>query len=86
MNNTIKEFTKDSLKNGLSKCTEQQQSLFKRMYSHKNLSLSINDVVDNMPDDKLDWALTQVEKTLINSNKEQSLHPLFETIINQFNS
>jgi len=38
--------------------------MFKRMYSHKNLDLPINEVVDNMPDDKIDWAMQQCQNTL----------------------
>jgi hypothetical protein len=41
-------------------CTEAQQKLFKQMYSHKNRDLSIEEAIDNMPDDKLDWAMQQV--------------------------
>ena len=29
-----------------------------------NLDLPINDVVDNMDSDKMDWAITQCERTL----------------------
>ena len=61
---TISDFARQELKQGLARCNEAQQLLFKRMYSHKNLEANINDVVDNMPDDKLDWALQQVERTL----------------------
>lgn len=34
------------------------------MYSHGHLDADINDVVDSMPDDKLDWAMQQVEESL----------------------
>jgi len=64
MNDTLQEFARQDLKDGLGECNEQQQLLFKRMYSHKNLDASINDVVDNMPVEKLDWAMQQVSKTL----------------------
>ena len=64
MNNTLQSFAKNQLKEGLKQCTEAQQLLFKRMYSHNNLTLSIDDVVDKMPEDKLSWAMEQVEKTL----------------------
>lgn len=46
---------RDKLVNMLSQCTEAQQNLFRRMYP------------DGVPDDRLDWALSQVERTL---NKE----------------
>jgi hypothetical protein len=64
MNETLSQYARQQLKLGLSQCTEQQQMLFKRMYSHKDLEKPIDDVVDAMPDDKLDWAMQQVERTL----------------------
>lgn len=63
-NETIKNIAKKLLKQLLSECTGEQQLLFKRMYCPKNLELPINDVVDQMEDDKIDWAMTQVEKTV----------------------
>ena len=38
--------------------------LFKRMYSPKNLGDGIDDIVDSIPEDKLDWAMQQVERSL----------------------
>lgn len=64
MNQTISTFARNELKAGLSKCSETQQLLFKRIYSYKNIDLPINDVVDQMPNEKLDWAMQQVEKTI----------------------
>lgn len=64
MNKTIAKFARDQIKAKLALCTEQQQHVFKQMYSHKDLARSIDEAVDAMPDDKLDWALTQIEKTL----------------------
>lgn len=63
MNSTIEKFTRQTIKDGLKRCTESQQFLFKRMYSPKNLELPIDEVVDKMPIEKLDWALTQIEST-----------------------
>ncbi len=63
-NETLTNQAKDYLKELLDQCTESQQHLFKRMYSHKNLELPISEVVDNMDDDKIDWAVTQCERTL----------------------
>jgi hypothetical protein len=63
MNSTIENFTRQSIKDALKKCTEPQQLVFKKMYSHKDLDLPIDKVVDKMPVGKLDWALTQVEQT-----------------------
>lgn len=55
---------KTILKDLLSQCTEGQQMMFKRMYCHKNLDFSINEAVDQMDDDKIDWAVSQVERTI----------------------
>ena len=63
-NKTIKNVAKEMLKELLAECNEGQQLMFKRMYCHKNLGLPINEVVDQMDDDKIDWAITQIERTI----------------------
>ncbi len=69
----IKTLGRDILKDLLSQCTEDQQMLFKRMYSHDNLERNINDAVDQMPDDKINWAISQCERTVYNNAmKEQN--------------
>ena len=64
MNNQLKEFARRTIKDGLAKCTGGQVHIFKRMYSFKNMDTDINTIVDNMPDEKLDWAMEQVRRTL----------------------
>jgi hypothetical protein len=64
MNKTIENIIRTKLKELIVQCTEGQQLLFKRMYSHDNLELPIEEVVDNMYDVQLDWAFSQVENTL----------------------
>jgi hypothetical protein len=64
MNKQLQTFARDTLKHGLSQLPESNQLIFKRMYSHNNLELSIEDVVDAMPVDTLDWAMTQVQNSL----------------------
>lgn len=63
-NETIKHVVKDMLKALLAECTEGQQLMFKRMYSPHNLNIHINDAVEQMDDDRIDWAFSQVERTL----------------------
>ena len=63
MNKRLAEWARNDLVAELSHCTEGQQLKFKRMYSHDNLDMSISEVVANMPDDKLDWAMQQVMNT-----------------------
>jgi len=70
MNETLKNTAKEMLKDLLAQCTEPQQFMFKRMYSHNNLELPINEAVDQMEDDKIDWAITQCESTVL-KNKQK---------------
>jgi hypothetical protein len=69
----IKTLGRDILKDLLSQCTEDQQMLFKRMYSHDDLERDINDAVDQMADDKINWAISQCERTVYdNAIKEKN--------------
>jgi hypothetical protein len=60
---------REIIKDLLHLCNEGEQLIFKRMYSPDNLELSIDDVVDNLPENKLDWAMTQCERTVEKKNK-----------------
>lgn len=60
-------YKRDVIKSLLSRCNKDQQMIFKRMYSHTNLELPINDVVDSMPPDKLEWAIGQCDRTVENN-------------------
>ena len=64
MNKQLQNYVRATLKEGLAQLPEPNQLLFKRMYSYKNLKANINDVVDTIPEDKLDWAMQQVQRTL----------------------
>jgi hypothetical protein len=64
MNEQLQQFARDSLKQGLAELPENWQLTFKRMYSHGDLSKPINDVVDAMAEEQLDWAMQQVERSL----------------------
>lgn len=63
-NETLIKAGRNILKELLAQCTEGQQMMFKKMYSPKNLELPINDAVDKMNPDKIDWAISQCENTL----------------------
>ena len=63
MNDQLQEFARANIKDGLSQLTELQQMVFKWMYSPDNHDLPIDEVVDKMDADKLDWAMRQVENT-----------------------
>ena len=64
MNEQLQSFARDELKKGLSQLPEAHSHIFKCMYSHENLDADINDVVDSMPEEKLDWAMQQVQNSL----------------------
>lgn len=64
MNAILEAQTRKQILEGLKRCTEPQQLLFKRMYSHNNLDATIEEVVTKISTVKLDHAYTQVERTL----------------------
>jgi hypothetical protein len=64
MNKILSAHARGWLKANLAQCTEPQIDIFRRMYSHKDLDKAPSEVVDLMPDDKLDWAMSQVASTL----------------------
>ena len=72
MNQAVIDFMRSEIKQGLKQLPEDWQLLFKRMYSYPNGNLSvlpdlekpIDKVVDDMPVEKLDWALSQVQKSI----------------------
>lgn len=64
MNNQLQKYARDTLKDGLSKCTDAQRHLFKLLYGDKDTKIHINEVVDQIPEDRLDWAMRQVQRTL----------------------
>lgn len=57
-------FIRAIIKDSLIDCTEAEQMVFKKMYSSGNLGLPVAEVVDNMPKNRLIWAMRQVESTL----------------------
>lgn len=67
MNEALQIFARKELNNGLAQCTEEQVHLFKRMYAHQNTDLPIKQVIALMPEDKLDWAMKQVARTIKNN-------------------
>jgi hypothetical protein len=69
MNIELQNYARRILKEGLSRLPESHNLMFKRMYSHKNLELPIDLIVDQMSEDKLDWAMQQVQRSLDKQGK-----------------
>lgn len=64
MNDALQEFARAEIKDGLSRLEEGPRTLFAKMYGHPyDPETPINDVVDAMPAEKLDWAMEQVRRT-----------------------
>ena len=57
---------KAEMKRILALLSDENRDIFKRMYSRLNLNEDINLVVDNLPEEKVDWALTQCKNTYYN--------------------
>lgn len=64
MNKTLLNFARKEIKEGLVKCSKKQRIVFRKLYSHGNLGLPIDEIVDNIDDLHLDWAMKQVENTI----------------------
>lgn len=73
MNHQIETFARNNLKEGLVLLPPHNQRIFKLMYGRNNgrrsvpdaEAMEINAVVDEIPAPKLDWAMTQVERSLL---------------------
>lgn len=69
MNKKLEAFARETLIKDLRNVTNEQFILFKRMYSFDDLTRNIEETVNNMPCDKLGWAMEQVERTLIKNQQ-----------------
>lgn len=70
MNELLSKAARSILLELLSQCNEGQVMMFKRMYS-SDTSLPIEVVVENMNTEKLDWAISQCQRT-VDKNKGES--------------
>ena len=67
-NQTLINTARKILLHRLSECTQAQQIKFKLMYSHKNLDISLEELVLVIDESKLDWCITQCENTINKNN------------------
>ena len=56
----INDYRKDQLRKLLSQCTSEQQAFFDRMYVS----------IDVIPDEKIDWAIKQCERTIVKTEQK----------------
>ena len=52
------------LKDALALCTEEQNHMFKLMYAGGDMELTYAETVNRMPEEQIDWAMQQVQRTL----------------------
>jgi len=64
MNSQLRNFARQTLKASFPRLPVAHISMFKRMYSHGNPDADINTVIDMLPDDRLDWAMQQVQQSI----------------------
>ena len=64
MNETMENFAREQIRDGLALCNDPQINLFVRMYSHNDLAKPVSQIVDDIPTDSLSIALSQVERTI----------------------
>jgi len=72
MNEELATFARKYLKENLPKCTEGERHVFKQMYYPQHPDRSIDEAVDKMPDEKLDWAMSQLKNTLEKHKKDET--------------
>ena len=60
---------RQTIKDLLNQLLPKHVLFFKRLYAGGNLDMDINEVVDKMPNDKLNTAISQCQKTLDNRPK-----------------
>lgn len=64
MNAALQAFARETIKDGLSKLGEGPRTLFSKMYGQPyDPEMPVDEVVDAMPPDKLDWAMEQIRLT-----------------------
>lgn len=72
MNIELEYFARSSLKRSMASLSSEQQRVFKLMYARDNgrrsiedaVAMHIDDVVDGIPSNQLDWAMQQVSNTV----------------------
>jgi HAMP domain-containing protein len=61
------------MREALTRCTEAQQQMFKRMYAKGDLTMTINQCVDALSQDKINQALNQINRTLESNERALEL-------------
>ena len=60
MRDDVQKFLREKINEALAQCTERQRYLFRQMYRGE---------AESVPVEKLEWALSQCERTLIKNGR-----------------
>lgn len=63
-NETLINASREILLDLLLQLEDKHRAFFIKMYFHKNQDISIEDAVENLPVERIDWAISQAESTL----------------------
>ena len=69
MNEELESYARKQIRDGLAKLPDRMHLMFKRMYSPENLEADVYDVVATMPEDRLDWAMQQISRSVAELDK-----------------
>lgn len=64
MNAELQKLARSQIIEGLSQLGEKEQRFFVRIFHNKNRDLSIEDAVQKLPENKIDGAMSLVQRTL----------------------
>ena len=71
MNKELETYTRKRIKELIEECQESQKIVFKRCFSFNDLTLDLDTIVKNIPEEKLDHALSLCQRTVENNNKKE---------------
>jgi hypothetical protein len=69
-NNTLIRLAKSTILELLNDCTLEQRDFFVRIYNHKDVSVPIETVVDNIAVEYLESAISLIERTILKNKQE----------------
>jgi hypothetical protein len=70
MNPELVSYAKEYIRINIKQLKDEHILIFKKMYSSHNLAANIDDVIDNMAIDKLNWAIHQITNSLLKEGIE----------------
>ena len=71
MNDILQNFARQWLKDNIKKLPTGWEMKFKRIYAYDNIMTPINVIIDEIHQDRLDWAMQQVQNSIEKLTKEK---------------